>query len=146
LCRETTAASNEQNTGAAQIAKAVQQLDQVIQQNAAASEEIAATAEELQSQAVQLQSTIAFFKVENGGDSLARTAVTHLKTQTKRTPKTNVAHITHHPRPQIEGGKSVRVGVTAGGESVTEELPMGVTLNLNGRHKGDGEDGEFETY
>ncbi|MBF0565410.1 MAG: MCP four helix bundle domain-containing protein [Nitrospirae bacterium] len=36
LVQEITAASNEQNTGAEQINKAIQQLDQVIQQNASA--------------------------------------------------------------------------------------------------------------
>jgi methyl-accepting chemotaxis protein len=64
LVQEITAASREQDTGTAQISKAIQQLNQVIQQNASAAEEMAATSEELASQAGRLQSTIAFFKVD----------------------------------------------------------------------------------
>jgi methyl-accepting chemotaxis protein len=67
LVREIAAASGEQSSGAAQINKAIQQLDQVIQQNAAASEQMASTSEELSSQAEQLQSSIAFFRVDDGG-------------------------------------------------------------------------------
>jgi methyl-accepting chemotaxis protein len=65
LVQEIAAASAEQTTGANQVSKAMQQLDQVIQQNSAASEEMASTAEELSTQAQQLQSTIAFFKVSS---------------------------------------------------------------------------------
>jgi len=64
LVQEINAASREQDLGAGQINKAIQQLDQVIQQNASASEEMASTAEELSSQAEQLQSAIAFFRVD----------------------------------------------------------------------------------
>jgi methyl-accepting chemotaxis protein len=62
LLREISAASAEQSTGATQINKAMQQLDQVIQKNSGASDEMASTAEELSSQAAVLQSSIAFFK------------------------------------------------------------------------------------
>jgi methyl-accepting chemotaxis protein len=64
LVQEINAASREQDLGAGQINKAIQQLDQVIQQNASSSEEMASTAEELSSQAEQLQSAIAFFRVD----------------------------------------------------------------------------------
>jgi len=57
------AASSEQDAGADQIAKSIQQLDAVIQQNAASSEEMASTAEELNSQSEQLQDMIGFFNV-----------------------------------------------------------------------------------
>jgi methyl-accepting chemotaxis protein len=67
LVQEIAAASNEQNTGAAQINKAIQQLDQVIQQNSSSSEEMASTSEELASQAQQMQGTIAFFKLDHHG-------------------------------------------------------------------------------
>ena len=43
LVQEISAASKEQDTGAEQVNKAIQQLDQVIQQNASASEEMAST-------------------------------------------------------------------------------------------------------
>ena len=81
LVEEITAASREQDVGAAQINQAILQLDQVTQQNAATSEEVSATSEELNSQAEQLQATIAYFKIDEAGSS-ARTidgAVTKLK-------------------------------------------------------------------
>ncbi len=67
LVEEITAASREQDVGAAQINQAIQQLDTVTQQNAAASEEVSTTAEELTSQAEQLAATIAFFKIDDIG-------------------------------------------------------------------------------
>ncbi len=60
-CLFFTASSNEQNSGAGQINKAIQQLDKVIQQNAGSAEEMASTAAELSSQAQQLQGAISFF-------------------------------------------------------------------------------------
>jgi methyl-accepting chemotaxis protein len=64
LVQEISAASREQDLGAGQINKAIQQLDQVIQQNASASEEMASTAEQLSSQSEQLQAAVAFFRIE----------------------------------------------------------------------------------
>ena len=64
LVQEITAASNEQNSGAVQINKALQQLDTIIQQNASASEEMASTSEELSSQAEQLKEAIGFFRID----------------------------------------------------------------------------------
>lgn len=65
LVQEVTCASREQQTGAEQINKAIQQLDNVIQTNAGSAEEMAGTAEELSAQAEQLQSTIAFFRLND---------------------------------------------------------------------------------
>ncbi|GFO53397.1 chemotaxis protein [Geomonas sp. Red276] len=70
LVQEICASCHEQETGALQINKAIQQLDQVIQQNSSASEEMASTAEQLNSQADQLQGSIAFFNL--GGASHRR--------------------------------------------------------------------------
>ena len=67
LVKEITVASEEQNTGAVQINKAIQELDKVVQQNASASEEMASSSEELASQAEQLQSAIEFFKTTEPG-------------------------------------------------------------------------------
>jgi len=64
LVQEIAAASREQDSGADQIAKAIQQLDTVIQQNASSSEEMASTSEELSSQSEGLSHTIDFFKVD----------------------------------------------------------------------------------
>ena len=67
LVQEITAASEEQSSGIAQINAAVGQLDTVSQQAASSSEELAATSEEMNAQASQLASTIAFFRLEEGG-------------------------------------------------------------------------------
>jgi methyl-accepting chemotaxis protein len=64
LVKEITAASKEQDSGAGQINKAIQQLDQVIQKNAGGAEEMSSTAEELSAQAEQLQGAVAFFRTE----------------------------------------------------------------------------------
>ena len=66
LIQEIAAASAEQDTGASQVNKAIQDLDRVIQDNASASEELASTAEELSSQADALLQTLAFFNTGNG--------------------------------------------------------------------------------
>jgi methyl-accepting chemotaxis protein len=63
LVQEISAASKEQDSGADQIGKSIQQLDMVIQQNASSSEEMASTAEELSSQAESLEEIISFFKL-----------------------------------------------------------------------------------
>jgi len=67
LVEEITAACREQDVGSAQINQAIQQLDKVGQQNASASEQVSSTSEELASQAEQLQSTIAYFRIDQGG-------------------------------------------------------------------------------
>ncbi len=61
LVQEISAASREQDHGAEQVNRAIQQLDQVTQRNAAASEELSETAQELAMQAERLQQTMAFF-------------------------------------------------------------------------------------
>jgi methyl-accepting chemotaxis protein len=66
LVREIAAASGEQSTGAAQVNKAIQQLDHVIQTNASAAEQMAGTSQELAGQADSLQTAMSFFKLENG--------------------------------------------------------------------------------
>lgn len=63
LVQEIAASSREQDSGADQISRAIQELDQVIQQNASAAEETASTAEELSSQAELMADMISFFKV-----------------------------------------------------------------------------------
>ncbi len=63
LVREISAASDEQDTGAGQVNRTIQQLDQVIQQNASIAEKMSSSAEQLAGQAEQLQNTIKFFKV-----------------------------------------------------------------------------------
>ncbi|WP_375450635.1 methyl-accepting chemotaxis protein [uncultured Devosia sp.] len=64
LVEEISAASREQNAGAAQINTAIQQLDKVTQQNTSAAEQMSSTSEELASQAEQLQSAISYFRLD----------------------------------------------------------------------------------
>jgi len=73
LVQEIAAASIEQDAGAEQISKAIQQLDAVIQANASSSEEMASTSEELSSQAEQMQSAIGFFRLGQGASRSVRT-------------------------------------------------------------------------
>jgi len=117
LVMEISAASREQDSGAGQINKAIQQLDQVIQQNASSAEEVSSTAEELSAQAEQLQSSIAFFRV--GGTSHAAS-----------TPRPAVAR-----RPVTRGGLARPVprlptAATSRGSSA-EPAVAGVDLRLD---------------
>ena len=74
LVSEISAACREQDIGAVQINKAIQQLDQVTQQNAGASEEISSTSEELAGQADELQASIAYFQLPNSPRETAKPA------------------------------------------------------------------------
>jgi methyl-accepting chemotaxis protein len=74
LVQEITAASEEQTSGVGQINSAVGQLSQTTQQNASSSEELAATAEEMSGQAEQLQQSMAFFRVDAGGQKITNLA------------------------------------------------------------------------
>lgn len=63
LVQEISAASREQDTGAAQINQAIRELDQVIQQNATAAAEAASVAQSLSGQAEALAAEVAFFRL-----------------------------------------------------------------------------------
>ena len=85
LVQEIAAASREQDAGAGQIGKSIEQLDGVIQQNASASEEMAATAEELSGQAEKLAEMIQFFQLDEQRQTVgkvlpaAQVRVAHLR-------------------------------------------------------------------
>jgi len=96
LVQEISAASREQSSGSEQINSAIQQLNQVIEQNAGAAEEMSSMAEELSSQAEQLQGTIAFFRIDEGGQPThgmpaGSFAATLHKTQVARPPRAGMA-------------------------------------------------------
>jgi methyl-accepting chemotaxis protein len=74
LIQEIAAASTEQASGAEQISKGVNQMDQVVQLNASASEELASTAEELEGQARSLVDAIGFFRLAGGAEAAAGAA------------------------------------------------------------------------
>jgi methyl-accepting chemotaxis protein len=128
LVQEISAASNEQDTGAEQINKAIQQLDQVIQQNASACEEIASTSEELAAQAEQLQSSIAYFRTgedaSNGGAAY--------KPKPSGSRKRPIAHILT---------KGHRAGDTSGKKTTSAK---GTSLVLE--PGADGMDGDYEVF
>jgi len=102
LVQEITAASREQDSGAAQINKAIQQLDQVIQQNASGSEETSATSEELAGQAMQLQTAIAFFRV-SGASGVSPMVATHKKKIRSAVPATTRVAPASKPQPPRKG-------------------------------------------
>ena len=78
LVQEISAASREQDIGAGQINRAIQQLDMVIQQNTSGAEAMATRAEVLASQAEQLQDVIDFFIVER------RKQIRHRRNRSRR--------------------------------------------------------------
>ncbi len=65
LVQEISVASREQDTGADEINRALQQLDQTLQHSAAASEEMASTSVALATQSDQLAQSMSFFKLEH---------------------------------------------------------------------------------
>ncbi len=67
IMAEISAASDEQSSGIEQVNQAVIQMDEVTQQNAALVEEAAAAAESLEEQAQKLSSSVAVFRIEEGG-------------------------------------------------------------------------------
>lgn len=67
--QEVAAASKEQASGVAQMARSMGQVDQITQRNASASEELAASAEEMSAQADSLRALSDFFSIEGVGNS-----------------------------------------------------------------------------
>ena len=67
LVEAISAACRQQDVGADQVNRAIQQLDTVTQQNSAASEQMSATSEELAAQASALQQTISYFRLDGEG-------------------------------------------------------------------------------
>ncbi len=118
LVREIAAATSEQSSGADQVNKALQQLDQVIQQNAAGSEEMASTSQILAEQSATLQSTIRFFKLhgEQHQRSLPVTSV----------PSSRSAHkIAPSPRTASSSLANLQRAVKPSGPSIDLEANTG---------------------
>jgi methyl-accepting chemotaxis protein len=131
LVQEITAASREQDSGSAQINKALQQLDQVIQANASSSEEMSATSDELARQAVQMQTAIAFFRVDNQDHGRAVMAAAPVK------------KIAKAAAPAARPGKAAAHHAPShGAKPSAERSGNGASLNLNA----DAEDASFETF
>jgi len=140
LVQEISAASKEQDSGAGQINKAIQQLDNVIQQNSAVSEEMAATAEELASQAEHLQSSIAFFNTENGagtGRKTLNTGVSRVGMVRAMPAAGTIATVAH-----VKQTEDVEMDKTSG-----DGKPGGPVLKMDQNGiVGDERDSEFERF
>jgi len=136
LVQEISSACKEQTTGADQINKAIQELDQVIQQNAAAAEELSSTSVEMTSQAEQMRSIISFFKVESSGQAtqgLAEHATTMVKTAVAK-PIPSKSAESAESRKQVQKGKKA------------QPKQGGVTISLGDEFASDKQDSEFEKY
>jgi methyl-accepting chemotaxis protein len=149
LVKEITVASEEQNTGAGQINKAIQELDKIIQQNASASEQMASSSEELAGQAEQLQSTIEFFKVTDEavrGGGMRRSVskpsskpAAHPPVSHSAVGKPAPAHVakaalshTEHPKPTSK--------------AAPKAPGSGVMIDLDGPASAPADDSNFERY
>ncbi len=108
LVQEIAASSLEQNNGANQVNKAIQQLSQVTNENAASAEELATSTEELSSQADLLKDVISFFKIE----SKQRREVRKSGITTKQTRRVtaNQQHLPHlNPNHNFQNTKEVKI-------------------------------------
>jgi methyl-accepting chemotaxis protein len=108
LVEEITAACREQDVGSAQINQAIQQLDKVGQQNASASEQVSSTSEELASQAEQLQSTIAYFRIEQGGKGNAPAPIERAVNQLRAKAATMAAVERPAKKPQARPARALK--------------------------------------
>lgn len=101
LVQEITMASNEQKSGANQIAKAIEQLTLVTQQNSAAAEEMSSGSEELASQADYLNSIINFFEMGKNEKSS--------KTITSNKNIENKEELNSNNKKEIETGVNINL-------------------------------------
>jgi len=131
LVEEITAACREQDVGSAQINQAIQQLDKVGQQNASASEQVSSTSEELASQAEQLQSTIAYFRIEQGGKGQAAAPIDRAVNQLRAKAATMAAVERPARKPLAKPARAMKV---AGGG--------GFAFDMNDRE--DDRDADFQ--
>jgi len=114
LVEEITAACREQDVGSSQINQAIQQLDKVGQQNASASEQVSSTSEELASQAEQLQSTIAYFRIDEGGKSHAPAPIDRAVNQLRAKAATMAAVERPAKKAQARPARAVKVAGAGG--------------------------------
>lgn len=129
LVKEISAASREQDNGADQINKALQQLDQVIQRNAAASEQMSATSEDLAQQATHMKDVVSFFKVKSEQRAMvARPALAKAGKPAASTVKNNPISAHQYGLPTFK--------------PTQDQSRNGIDLRL----ANDGEDASFEPF
>lgn len=95
LVQEISMASREQDAGAGEINKALQQLDQVVQQSAASAEEMAGAASDLESQADDQRQAMSFFSTNESdapADRAKLSSVAPAKTTRVKTAKAAVSN------------------------------------------------------
>ena len=129
LVQEITAASSEQNAGAIQINKAIQQLDQVTQRNASGAEELSSTAEELAAQSHQLLEIMRFFTYSgsNGSEEFS-----------------NRRALSSREESASHGISPVKSEISPDNGD-NKQIASGLHLDLN-EHSSDQMDSEFERY
>jgi methyl-accepting chemotaxis protein len=143
LVKEIAAASEEQNSGAAQVNKAVQELDKVIQQNASASEEMASSSEELASQAEQLQSAIEFFKVSDDGRRGTRNVAARKPATSAAAPAHPAKPAAHAPAAHAPAAPKPATPTPAAAPH--RAAPSGVMIDLDGNGSA-ATDSKFERF
>jgi methyl-accepting chemotaxis protein len=108
LVSEISAACREQDIGASQINEAIQQLDKVTQQNASASEQMSATSEELAAQAEELQTSIAYFRLSNGGQGARKPSAPVVRLPARAAKPTAVAKAPARKAPRAVAVQQAR--------------------------------------
>ncbi len=141
LVAEISAACSEQDVGASQVSRAIQQLDQVIQRNAAASEELSATSGELAGQAGHLQDSISFFNTGEEAEGYAKAA-----DRAQVMPAARALHL-GHPAKSAKAMMAKRVAPRQdrmGTAIVAKPFKNGIALDLvNGQEE---QDTAFERF
>jgi methyl-accepting chemotaxis protein len=110
LVREIAAASAEQGSGATQISKAMQQLDQVIQQNAAASEEMSTGSDALSGQAEVLLNAVSFFKLDGMREQSRRPSTAGRKKSFSQRSASARPVPTNKQKPGNDSGIDIEIG------------------------------------
>ncbi|MBO9559371.1 MAG: methyl-accepting chemotaxis protein [Caulobacter sp.] len=132
LVSEISAACREQDIGSSQINEAIQQLDKVTQQNASASEQMSATSEELAAQAEELQTSIAYFRLSNGGSA-------------SRKPTAPVVRLPARPAAKPAAAKAPARKSAPRAVAVQQARAQGFALDLS-QGGPDADDREFTEY
>jgi methyl-accepting chemotaxis protein len=140
LVRDIAAACGEQGTGANQVSKAMQQLDQVIQSNSASSDQLASTAHELAAQSGQLKQSVSFFRLDGVQRAVAAAPSSRGKAAGKPAPATSRSNARRKPvlrQPE-------RAARPPAGSNEADSTAAGISIDL-GRQNGqrDAEDEEF---